>query len=103
MYKADKMVEKKASTWVKDFMKDTFKHMATKGKPYNISIEGLLRNEIVRDIVNTTFIKCEIKGDISNLKYKRLNRRSVGQEEGVFKIRKKNKMRRRRITRRIIR
>ena len=72
-------------------MKDTFKHTATKGEIYNISIEGHLRNEITRTIVNSSFIKCGIKGDISSLKYHRLNRGSVGKEEEDFGIMKTNK------------
>ena len=44
-------------------------------------IEGHSRNDIIGEIVNGSSKKCGIKGEISNLKYHRLNRGSVGQED----------------------
>ena len=43
-----------------------------------MSIEGHLRNDIARLLVKNTFEKSEIKGEISNMTYHRLNRGSVG-------------------------
>ena len=56
-----------------------------------MTIEGHLRSEIVRVIVSAAFKECGIKGQISNLKYHRLNCGSVGQGEDDSEIMKKSK------------
>ena len=80
------MVKKKSCVWSKDYMKNTLQHTRTPGTIYNMSIEGRLRNDITRLLVNGDFEKCRINGEISNMKYHRLNRGSAGQKENKFEI-----------------
>ena len=73
-YEEKEVIEKKPIVWLKYYMKHTPNHTKTLGSIYNMSIEGHLKNEIVREIVNGDFRKCGIKRNISNLEYHRLNR-----------------------------
>ena len=90
-YEDKEVVKKKVSVWQKDFMKDSFNHTKKLRAIYNMPTERHLINKIVREIVNGPFKKCQIKQQISKLKYHRLNRGSVGQEEDDFEIIKKSK------------
>ena len=67
-YENKELVENKASVCLKDYMKVTYKHTITTRDFYIMNIEGHLVNEVIKEIVIGIFKKCEIKGNIYNLK-----------------------------------
>ena len=86
---------KRDSDWLKDLTKDTkflYKHTDTLGEIHNILIYGKIRIEVIKRIINGTFESCNINGEISNIRYHRLNCKSADQNEDEFDNKLKGQM-----------
>ena len=89
------VVPKRDSDWLKYILqknKGIYIHTGTSGETYNMLIDGIFRIDIIKRIIKGTFENCNIKGEILNIRYHRLNCRTAGQKEDEFDNKVKGQM-----------
>ena len=72
--------------------KGLYKNSDKEGERYGMLNDGPLNINIFKRIMKGTLINCRIKGEISNVRYHRLNHRTIRQEEDKFENKGKNQM-----------
>ena len=81
------MVQKRDNKWLKYLLqkkKGLYNQTDTPDKICNMLIEGTSRIDVIKKIKRGTFENCNIKEEISNIRYHRLYHGTAGQKEDEF-------------------
>ena len=84
-FEAKEVVLKKENNWLRDLLKEEpFGHTEKSGVIYNSLLDRKLSKDAIANIINYMFEQYQIEGEISYVRYHRVNKNSISQEKDDF-------------------